>query len=122
MVNFSLILAASASDAELAAIQAWKWEATSELRCEFRRPDTGERVRYVYDGPQSLQNLRWNTRVYLVDGWRKRQDASSVMGMIDAGFFTVEDPELPPPRPKARRDDILSELRKRLDEFATRRR
>jgi hypothetical protein len=114
MPNYSLIFAPSLQAADDAAVNDWRWERYNEMRDEYRRPDTGERARFVKDGPQSLQNLRWSTRVYLVDGWRKRTDASSIMGLLDSGFFVETDPELPPPRPRKKRDEVLSEVRKQL--------
>lgn len=102
MPNYSLIFARNLVDADVAA-RGWGWQLHDELHNEYRRIDTNERARFTPDNGQSLQNLRWHTKVYLVDGWRGRNDASSVMGLIDSGFFEVdEDPSLPPPRPRRR--------------------
>lgn len=114
MPNYSLIFARSLQHADDCAVAVWHWQRSDELHSEYRRPDTGERARYVQDLPGTLQGLRWNTRVYLADGWRQRSDASQIMGYLDSGFFKEEDPELPPPRIRTRRDDALSEVRKTL--------
>lgn len=114
MPNYSLIFARSLQHAHSSAIEDWQWQFVDELHSEYRRPDTGERARFVPDLPHTLQGLRWNTRVYLGRDWRKRSDASQIMGHVDSGFFKAEDPELPPPRPRTRRDDTLSDVRRTL--------
>lgn len=114
MPNFSLIFARSLDQADFTAVITWHWQRSDELHSEYRRPDTGERARFVPDLPGTLQGLRWNTRIYLVDGWRARSDASQIMGYLGSGFFREEDPELPPPRIRVKRDDALTEVRKTL--------
>lgn len=115
MPNYSLLFARTAQDADDSASLDWKWDKVGDLgHHEYRRPDTGERVRYVEDGPQSLQNLRWNTRVYCGRNWNRRADAARIKSMLRDGFFSVQDPELPPPRPRARKDETLSEMRRML--------
>lgn len=114
MPNCSLIFARTLQDAEDSALIDWKWERSDELHSEFRRPDSNERARFVPDGPQSLQNLRWNTKVYLGRDWNKRNDVAHIGTLISEGFFVETDPELPPPRIRVRRDDALSEIRRTL--------
>ena len=116
MPNYSLLFARTAPDADVSA-SGWGWDKVGDLgHHEYRRPDTGEVVRFVNDSDGSgLNGLRWNTRVYLADGWRKRTDASQIMGMVDSGFFKDEDPELPPPRSRRNKDaETLNELRRSL--------
>lgn len=115
MPNYSLLFARSPFDAELCATNDWGWERADELHSEFRRPDSGERVRYVQDLPGTLQGFRWDTRVYLGFEWYRRSDATKVVDLIASGFFRKCDPQLPPPRPRRNRDaDVLSEVRRTL--------
>lgn len=117
MPNFSLLFARSPAEAEASACDEWKWDKVGDLgHDEYRRPDTGERVRFVPDrNGETLQGLRWNTRVYLADAWRHRSDASQIMGMLDSGFFKEADPVLPPPRSKRdKASDALGEIRRNL--------
>lgn len=117
MPNFSLLFAPTVSVADHVALFDWKWDKVGDLgHHEYRRPDTGEHVRFVQDSDgHGLNGLRWNTCVYLADGWRRRSDASHVMGMLDSGFFVEGDPVLPPPRPRRNRDaETLSELKRTI--------
>lgn len=115
MPNYSLLFAFSAQSAIDAAVTGWRWDYIGELHQEFRRPDTMERIRFVVDdGGRTLQGLRWLTKVYLVPDWVKRRDASCIMGLLDAGLFKLSDPELPPPRPRRKRDEALTEVRQIL--------
>lgn len=122
MPNYSLIFARSLQHADDSAIIDWHWQRSDELHSEYRRPDTGERARFVPDLPGTLQGLRFNTRVYLGRDWGKRNDAVQIRELTTpatpecggSGFFVVMDPELPPPRIRTRRDDALSEVRKTL--------
>lgn len=114
MPNYSLIFAHTLQDAHDSALLDWHWNHVDELHSEFRRPDTGERARFVQDLPHTLQGLRWNTRVYLGRNWKKRSDASQIMGYLDSGFFLGVDPELPPPRPRSKRSDVLAGIQRTL--------
>lgn len=115
MPNYSLLFSYDAVTAENFACIDWKWDKVGSLgRDEYRRPDTGERIRFVQDSDgHGLNGLRWNTRVYLANDWRRRHDASHIMGMLDSGFFVEADPILPPPRSKRSKDaDVLSEIKR----------
>lgn len=114
MADVALLFARTLDDADASAVIDWKWDRSGELRNEYRRPDTGERARYVQDGPDSLQNLRWNTRVYLGRGWEQRSDAVAITASLNVKFFKEIDPELPPPRARVTRDDKLGEMRRML--------
>lgn len=121
MPNFSLLFAHTPEIADHSC-RTWQWDKVGDLgHHEYRRPDTGERVRFVLDSDgHGLNGLRWNTRVYLSGGldagdWRRRRDASHIMGMLDAGFFVEADPVLPPPRSRRSKDaDALSEIKRNL--------
>lgn len=95
MPNYSLVLARTLAHAEISILSDWKWDSYNELRNEFRRPDTGERVRFAPDVPSALNDLRWNTKVYLGLDWHMRNDASRIVDLIESGFFVNSDPELP---------------------------
>lgn len=117
MPNFSLLFAHTLAEADHHAVSEWKWDKVGDLgHDEYRRPDTGERTRFVNDSDgRGLNGLRWLTRVYLAKGWRNRTDASHVMGMLDSGFFVEADPILPPPRSRRSKDaDALSEIKRNL--------
>ncbi len=114
MPNHALLFARTLQDADNSALVDWKWDRTGELRPEWRRPDTGERVRFVPDSPGTLQGLRWNTRIYLGYGVKARADAELIRAYVLSGFFKLCDPELPPPRRRPRRDEALDEVRKQL--------
>jgi len=114
MPNYALLFAHTLQDADNSALVDWKWERTGDLRPEWRRPDTGERIRWVPDSPGTLQGLRWNTRVYLGHNVKRRNDAEVIRTYVMSGFFQLCDPELPPPRKRLRRDDALDEVRKQL--------
>lgn len=118
MPNYSLIFARTLEDATNSATIDWHWEPSNELRNEFRRPDTGERARWVPDVPSALYGLRWNTVIYLGRDWGKRRDADRIQVALESGFFKEQDPQLPPSRPRRSRqqrlDDRLSELRVEL--------
>jgi len=118
MPNYSLLFAASLQDAQDSALVDWKWEISDHLHSEFRRPDNNERVRFVFDRPDGLSNLRWNTKVYLGRNWRSRADITNIETLIRERFFTIEDPDLPPPRRrrKDRLETLKSELRGFLEE------
>lgn len=111
----SLLFAISIYEANL-AVQKWRWEFFNELRCEYRRPDNLERVRFVPDSANGdvLKNLRWGTRVYLVDGWDGRHDHCLVTGLIDLGFFQVIDPVL---EPSTRTTSTEARLRRLVNEL-----
>lgn len=119
--NYSLLFARTLDHA-VSSAAGWKWDGSNELRNEFRRPDTGERARFVPDVPSALNDLRWNTRVYLGGDWEKRRDAERLVDLIESGFFKLVDPELPPPRPRAPRDRTLNDIRKQLEALSERRR
>ncbi len=114
MPNFSLIFARDLQFADDSALLDWHWERYDELHSEFRRPDNNERARFVPDGPQSLQNLRWNTKVYLGRGWERRADAHSIRRLIGDGFFVETDPNLPPPRRRTMSRDGVEPRRSTL--------
>lgn len=114
-MNYSLLFARTLQDADDSALLDWKWDKVGDLgHDEYRRPDNGERVRFAPDNIHSLQNLRWATRVYLGRDWLKRNDSHQIKAFIGDGFFKEVDPELPPPRVRAKRDDVLSEVRRTL--------
>jgi|HubBroStandDraft_3_1064219.scaffolds.fasta_scaffold00924_9 hypothetical protein len=115
MPNFSLLFAGSLQDAEDSALADWRWEIFDHLHFEFRRPDSGERVRFVQDRRDTLDNLRWNTRIYLGRNWKRRQDAMIVENLVLERFFVLGDPTLPPPR--KRRTDRLEVLKTELRGF-----
>lgn len=115
----SLLIAHTFEDADRAAAgpKGWGWWRASDAFgiYEFRRPDRPrEVIRWLPDRDGSLQGLQWNTAVYLVEGWRRRNDAGQVGFMLGNGFFKEEDPELPPPRPRQKRDAVLDDVRKTL--------
>lgn len=113
----SLLIARTFEDADRVAANDWRWERHSEAfgRFEYRRPDRPrEAIRWLPDQPAALQGLRWNTTVYLVDGWKLRRDADRVQHHLDSGFFKEEDPELLPPRTRPKREQELAEVRKTL--------
>lgn len=122
MPNYSLLFARTLQDATDSALIDWQWETYNELRNQFRRPDNGEMVRWVSDVPSGLNDLRYNTRVYLGRNWDKRRDTDQIRTLCipatpeaqGSGFFVVCDPELPPPRSRRSRDDDLSTLRRTL--------
>lgn len=120
-MTVALLFARTQQDADDSALIDWKWYKTDELHTEYRRPDNNERVRFVPDGPDSLQNLRWNTKVYLGRDWYKRADAYKVRELTlpvkdgGAGFFELCDPQLPPPRRKRNNDVTLDQLRRTLE-------
>lgn len=124
MPNYSLIFARTFDHAYASAVVDWKWEPHNELRNQFRRPDNGEMARWVPDVPSALNDLRFNTRVYLGREWEARRDAERVRVLCipatpetqGSGFFVVCDPELPPPRPRRRNDD-LSALKRMLSKL-----
>ena len=111
---YPLLFARNFQDADDSALIDWKWEKVSDLRSEYVRPDTYERVRFVVDLPGSVQSLRWNTKVYLGRDWRKRNDCAKIIELIDLSFFKVCDPELPPPRPRRENDRLMGEMRQML--------
>lgn len=113
MPNYSLLFARTLQDADDSAIIDWGWQAVGELRNEYRRPDTGERARFVTDRHEATLGLRWNTRVYFGRNWEKRVDAERLVDMVETGFFVFVDPTMPPPRaPRKRREELLmSELK-----------
>ena len=118
MPNYSLLVARTLQDAENSAIVDWKWEYHDHLHFAFRRPDNGEIIRFVADrGGETLRGLRWNTRIYFGYQWQARRDAAIIRSLIDQGFFTEEDPTLPPPRQrrKDRAEALLGELRKFME-------
>lgn len=117
MPNYSLLFARTLQDADNSALIDWKWDKIGDLgHDEYRRPDTGERVRFVLDNHgRSLQGLRWNTRIYLGYDWQKRTDAEHIRLLVSEGFFNEVDPELPPPRMRTKRDDALTEIKRSLD-------
>ena len=112
MANLSLLFTATLQDAETSALVTWKWELSDPLHFQFRRPDNGERVRFVPDYRYSCSGHPWNTTVYLGRDWRKRKDAKEIEGLLLSGFFVLGDPELPPPR--ARRKDRVAEAKSEL--------
>lgn len=121
MPDIALLIAGSFQDA-IKSAKDWGWEITADvLYLEFRRPDTGQLVRYHQDQSiHSTKGLRWHTVVYLGDNWMKRKDVDALRelgfrredGSIESGqgFFTEGDPTLPPPRPKRPRDRELDAL------------
>lgn len=121
MPNYSLIFARTLEDATDSAMIDWQWEPSNELRNEFRRPDTGEKARWVPDVPSALDSLRWLTVIYLGRQWEKRRDVDRIRAALESGFFKQQDPQLPPPRPRRSRqqklDDRLSELRQELSKL-----
>ncbi len=118
MPNYSLLLAHTLEAADFEAAK-WGWDKVGDLgRHEWRRSDTGEHIRFVHDSDgHGLNGLRWNTKVYLASDWRRRQDASHVMGMLDSAFLIESDPQLPPPRARRKKDDVLGELQATLDKL-----
>lgn len=114
MPNYSLIFARTLQHATDSAVIDWQWEPSNELRNEFRRPDTGEKARWVPDVPSALYGLRWLTVVYLGREWEKRRDSEAIRLGMESGFFKQQDPQLPPPRPRRSRDDDLSTIRRLL--------
>jgi len=119
MPNYSLLFARTPQDADDSACVDWKWEKVGELHQEFRRPDNGERIRYVMDKRgQTLQGLRWNTRVYLGKDWYKRTDAIHISANLVSGFFVMVDPVLiPRGRRKRTRDERIVDAIKQLAEL-----
>lgn len=117
----SLLIAQNLQVADDVALSQWKWERSGADmfgRAEYRRPDRlREVIRFVADRPGALRGLSWNTTVYLAEGWRKRNDASEVMGLLDSGFFKEEDPELLPPRVRPKRDQVIDDMRRTLDKM-----
>lgn len=114
MTYYALLFARTLDDADNSAMLDWHWERSGELRPEWRRPDTGERVRWVPDSAGSISGLRWNTRTYLGRDWQRRNDAPQIQHMLDGGFFVVGDPELPPPRRRTSKTDALDGIRQQL--------
>lgn len=119
MPNYSLIFARTLDHAVASAFQDWRWYGVNELRNQFRRPDTGEQARFVPDVASALNDLRWNTVVYLGRDWHLRNDAGKVVDLIEAKFFKLGDPELPPPR-RVKKDDgpsYMDKVRQYNDAF-----
>jgi hypothetical protein len=113
----SLLIAHNFETADQVAVSSWRWERHSEAfgRYEYRRPDRPrEAIRWLPDRRDALHGLRWNTMVYLVEGWQRRDTAAHVQYCLDSGFFKAEDPELLPPRRKPARDAELAEVRRTL--------
>lgn len=114
----ALLFAATLQDATDSAVTDWKWEYSDQLHFEFRRPDSGERVRFVVDQPHVMDGLRWNTTVYLGRNWNRRRDTKEIVGHLRTRFFLLGEPDLPPPRrrQKPRLEVLREELRNLLGE------
>lgn len=117
MPNYSLIFARTLDHAHQSAVADWGWQAVDELRNEFRRPDTNERVRWIPDTASALNDLRWLTRVYLGSDWHLRKDAVKVVDLIEAGFFKRIDAELPAPRGRAKDGPSFTDKTRQLADF-----
>lgn len=113
-MTVALLFARTLDLADHDAVHNWHWQRTDELRSEYRRPDSGERVRYVPDIPGTLSGHGWGTTAYLGSDWAKRRDAAQIKQALDCGLFITGDPELPPPRPRTRREDALNDIRRTL--------
>lgn len=112
----SLLLARTLEHA-LASVAKWKWNVVDSLHVgEFSRPDRiRERIRFLPDLPGTLQNHGIGTRIYLGKEWELRNDALQLFQLTEARVFKIEDPEMPPPRRRAPRNEGLAEARKLLE-------
>jgi len=101
----ALLIAPTAPLAEQAATN-WGWWSHNVLRGEYRRPDTNEIVRFLYDMPGTTKGLSWGTTVYFAEGCANRRDWEQIKEYLAAGIFIEGDPHLPPPRPRRRKDAV----------------